>query len=269
MKHKAQIWLAGVSLIMAATLVFSPMALSQEQIDAEAPKPGSDGFAAYILNKIDDLYRGTSSRGVMAMEIKTKHWNRSMEAESWSLGTKYSLVRILKPSKEKGTATLKANDDLFMYLNKTGRTVKITSGMMGSSWMGSHFTNDDLVKGSRMAEDYVVEYEGESKKGGIETCRLVLVPRPDAPVVWGKIEITVRQTDLQPLEQRFYDEDGHEARVLEFTNHKEVNGRTMPTKMTMRPLDKSGEFTSIVWKEIDFDVKLNKSFFTLQRLKSK
>ncbi len=269
MKRNTRIWSAGTCLSLAVILMASSMALSQEQKDLEAPQPGSDGFAEYLLNKIDDLYRGTSSRGVMAMKIKTKHWNRSMEAESWSLGTKYSLVRILKPSKEKGTATLKANDDLFMYLNKTGRTVKITSGMMGSSWMGSHFTNDDLVKGSRMAEDYVVEYEGESKKGDIETCRLVLVPRPDAPVVWGKIEITVRQTDLQPLEQRFYDEDGREARVLEFTDHQEVNGRIIPTKMTMRPLDGSGEFTSIVWKEIDFKVKLNKSFFTLQRLKSK
>ena len=269
MKCTAGVWLASICLSLAVVLMVSSMALSKERKDVEAPEPGSDGFAEYLLNKIDDLYRGTSSRGVMAMKIKTKHWNRSMEAESWSLGTKYSLVRILKPSKEKGTATLKANDDLFMYLNKTGRTVKITSGMMGSSWMGSHFTNDDLVKGSRMAEDYVVEYEGESKKGDIETCRLVLVPRPDAPVVWGKIEITVRQTDLQPLEQRFYDEDGREARVLEFTDHQEVNGRIIPTKMTMRPLDGSGEFTSIVWKEIDFKVKLNKSFFTLQRLKSK
>ena len=269
MKRKARIWLAGACLSLVVILMVSSMALSQGTKTVEAPQPGSDGFAEYILNKIDDLYRGTKSRGVMAMEIKTRHWNRSMEAETWSLGIKYSLVRILKPSKEKGTATLKADDDLFMYLNKTGRTVKITSGMMGSSWMGSHFTNDDLVKGSRMAEDYIVEYSGEGKKGAIETCRLTLVPRPDAPVVWGKITVTVRNSDLQPLEQLFYDEDGREARVLEFTNHQEVNGRTMPTKMTMRPLDGSGESTSIVWKEIDFKVKLNKGFFTLQRLKSK
>jgi hypothetical protein len=202
------------------------------------------------------------------MKIKTQHWSRTMEAESWSLGTRYSLVRILEPKKERGTATLKADNDLFMFLNKTGRTIKITSVMMGGSWMGSHFTNDDLVRHTRLSEDFHVEASFEGERDGTEICHLTLTPKPDAPVVWGKVEVAVRQSDLQPLSQRFYDEDGRETRVLEFTNHRNVDGRVMPMKMVMRPLDGSGEYTQITWKEIDFNIDLDKGFFTLQKLKA-
>lgn len=114
--------------------------------DGGEPPHDSDEFPVYVMNKIDDQYRGGMSHGTMTMKVKTKHWTREMTLESWTLGKSYSLMRILKPKKEKGSATLKAKNDLFTYLSKTGRTIKITSGMMGGSWMGSHFTNDDLVR---------------------------------------------------------------------------------------------------------------------------
>ena len=93
---------------------------------AEPPKPGTPEFALHVLNRVDDLYRGEQSHGVMEMEVKTKNWSRSMAIESWSKGKDYSLMRILEPLKEKGTATLKDKHDLFTYLNRTGRTVKIS-----------------------------------------------------------------------------------------------------------------------------------------------
>ena len=111
-----------------------------------AAAPGTPEFARALLQKVDDMYRGEQSHGVMEMEVKTRHWTRSMSLESWSKGKEYSLVRILEPKKDRGTATLKDRHDLFTYLNNTGRTVKISGAMMGGSWMGSHFTNDDLVR---------------------------------------------------------------------------------------------------------------------------
>lgn len=234
-----------------------------------APDPESPEFPAYVMNRIDDQYRGDKSRGIMEMKVKTQHWTRTMKFESWSLGTKYSLMRILSPKKEKGTATLKAKNDLFTYLSKTKKTIKITSGMMGGSWMGSHFTNDDLVKHSRMADDYTIKktFSG-AIKSGLEIHRFVLTPRKNAAVVWGKIVVSVRASDLQPLRQLYYDEDGHKVRVMKFYKHTTIDGRTMPLKMVMKPLDGSGEYTQVVVKEIDFSVKLSKSFFTLQKLKS-
>jgi len=232
------------------------------------PDPESPEFAAYVMNRIDDQYRGERSHGVMEMHVKTVHWERTISLEAWSLGKDFSLVRILSPKKDRGTATLKAESDLFTFLAKTGKTIKITEGMMGGSWMGSHFTNDDLVKHTRLSEDYDIEkvYSGEAS--GTMIHRFKLVPKPDAPVVWGKIVVSVRQLDLQPLRQLFYDEDGKEVRVLKFSEHSEIEGRIVPRKMVMKPLDGSGEYTQVLWKEIDFDVDIDKGFFSVQKLKS-
>jgi outer membrane lipoprotein-sorting protein len=256
--------------IVATALTFALCAIVSLPVIAgeNAPATDSPEFPWYVMNKIDDIYRGEKSQATMAMEVKTRHWTRSMEMEAWSLGKDYSLVRILKPRKEKGSATLKAKKDLFTYLNKTGRTIKITSGMMGASWMGSHFTNDDLVKDSRLSDDYTIELSFNGEESGEKVYRFTLTPKPNSPVVWGKVTVTVRQSDLQPLSQTFYDEDGKKMRRLDFSDYKKVSGRFIPTRMRMTPFDKPDEYTEIRYKKIDFGVKLNKDFFSIQKLKS-
>ncbi len=235
---------------------------------SERPDKTSPDFPAWVMDQIDDMHRGSSSHGVMSMTVKTEHWTRSLTMESWSKGEDYSLVRILAPKKEKGTATLKAKDDLFTYLAKTGRTVKVSGAMMGSSWMGSHLTNNDLVKSSRLADDYSLKLTGEGTLGGVPQYVFTLTAKPDAAVVWGKIEVTVRQDNLLPTREIFYDEDGEAMRALEFGDYKEVAGRSIAGTVTVRPLDGSGEYTRVSYDSIDFDVDLPDSTFTVQHLKS-
>lgn len=232
------------------------------------PDPNSEQFATYIMNKIDDQYRGNRSHGIMEMRVKTKHWTRAMSLESWSLGKDYSLVRILKPKKERGTATLKAQNDLFTYLAKTSRTIKISSGMMGGAWMGSHFTNDDLIRHTRLSEDFAIKKSFAGERDGVAVYEFTLIPKPDRPIVWGKIVIAVRQSDLEPLSQVYFDEDGQKIRGLTFSDHKTIGDRVVPLKMVMKPLDGSGEYTEVNWKKLDFNVSLKKSFFSIQKLKS-
>lgn len=234
----------------------------------DAPPVDSPDFPKWVMDQIDDMHRGASSHAVMTMTVKTEHFTRNLTMESWSRGEDYSLVRILAPKKEKGTATLKNGEDLFTFLAKTGRTIKISGAMMGSAWMGSHFTNNDLVKSSRMADDYGIALKGQGTLGGVPQYVFTLTPKPDAPVVWGKIEVTVRQEGLLPTREVFYDEEGEAVRALEFKDYREVDGRMMAGSMVVRPLDDSGEFTRIVYDSIDFGVELPDSMFTLQHLKS-
>ncbi len=265
---------------VAAVGVMGPLEASAKKVK-EAPDPSSPEFPAYVMTRVDDMYRGASSRGIMEMQIKTKHWARNMAMESWAMGKDHTLVRILRPRKERGTATLKAGKNLFIYLNKTGRTVKITSGMMGSSWMGSHFTNDDLVSQSRLSRDYTIKLTTKGTEKSVEkgaekgaekktqqVYRFTLTAKHDAPVVWGKQVVTVRQSDLQPLSQVYYDEEGKKVRTMTFSEHQKVGDRMLPRKMVMKPLDGSGEYTRISWKKITFDVKLDQGFFSLQTLRS-
>ncbi|MCA9689664.1 MAG: outer membrane lipoprotein-sorting protein, partial [Myxococcales bacterium] len=235
----------GLVALSAPSLAWASAPESSPPPPPSPPDPSDPGFVRYLLNRIDDLHRGESSHGVLQMRVKTEHWTRSMAMESWSLGTELSLIRILEPKKERGTATLKAGDDLFTFLNKTGRTVKITGAMMGGSWMGSHFTNDDLVKDTRLADDFAAELSAGPEIDGAPSHVLTLTPRPDAPVVWGRVEITVRAGDLMPVKQLFYDEDGAPSRRLDYGDFREIGGRTIATRITMTPLDRPDEFTEI------------------------
>lgn len=226
---------------------------------------------AEILRSVDDLWRGRSSEALVSMEVVTAHYTRTITMQAWSEGTEKTLVRIVEPKKERGTATLKAGDSVYTYLPKTDRTIRLTSGMMMGSWMGSHFTNDDLVKESRLVDDYrgVVLFEGE--RDGRETVDFELIPKPDAPVVWGKIAVTLYRHPVSrqwlPESQVYYDEDLAPVRTMVFSDVVELGGRLLPAVMLVRPVDKPDEHTKLVYRKMRFDVPLPADLFSLASLR--
>lgn len=217
-----------------------------------------------LLRESDDLTRGTSSRAVIEMHVKTANYERTMRMEAWSQGTDKTLIKLLSPEKDAGIATLKVDDNIWNYLPKVDRTMKVPAGMMSGAWMGSHFSNDDLVRESRFSDDFtwtVLETPETGTRYVIE-----LVPKPDAPVVWGKIRTTIGK-DRLPIETVFFDEKGTAARTMTFSDVKTLDGRAMPAVMRMVPGDKPGEFTEITYVELDFDAAIAPEKFTLQGLK--
>ena len=223
--------------------------------------------ASDIMERVDRLLRGDSSHGVATMEVATEHWERSVTMEMWSLGTDYSLIRIRAPAKEAGIATLMADDDIWNYLPKVDRTIKVPVSMMAGSWMGSHFTNDDLVKESQIVEDYDIEIAFDGERDGTTVWEFRLTPRDDAAVVWGHVEFQVRQRDTMPVWARYFDEDGGLVRTMRYTEFRTLGGRTVPSVMEMYPDDKPGERTIVRYQELDFDIEIDRSFFSLQNLK--
>lgn len=220
-----------------------------------------------ILAKQDDLWRGTSSKGKMVMNVKTSNWKRSLTMDVYSQGINYSLVKVLLPLKEQGTATLKVFDEIYNYLPKTDRTIKLTAAMMMGSWMGSHFNNDDLVKESRLSDDYNPKITFQGRRGSEDIIEITLTPKPNAPVVWGKIVATVRTSDWQPIKNIYYDEDGKIVRIMTCSDYKTVSGRLIPTRIVMTPLDKPGEYTEVIYSDLRFDVRFREGFFSISELR--
>ncbi len=222
--------------------------------------------AREIVDRVDRLLRGDSSRATVTMQIVTENWQRSLTMQILSQGTQNALVRIRQPKKEAGTATLKVDTNIWNYLPKVSRTIKIPSSMMMASWMGSHFTNDDLVKDSLLVRDYFLEIAFEGDRDGAPVYEFLLTPRPEAPVVWGKIELEVRQDDLMPTWQRYYDEDGTLMRELRFSAYTTLGGRLVPARMIMQPQDKPQEQTVIVYDDLEFDIPIAADTFSLRNL---
>jgi len=256
--------------IAALALVASAACALAEQPGAESGKDAGsarDEQAREIVNKVDRIMRGKSSIARITMEIQSKHWKRTLEAKAWSKGTERTLILILKPVKESGTATLKAEENIWNYLPKVERVIKIPSSMMMGSWMGSHFTNDDLVKESSMIRDYAITTSFEGTRHGEKVWEFTLVPHEDAAVVWGKVVLEVRQRDTMPTWQKYYDEDGELVRTLRFSKYAVMNGRLVPTRMEIRPVDSPDEYTRVTYDELKFNVDLDDGFFSLRNLR--
>ena len=219
-----------------------------------------------ILDKVDDLFRSKSSQALATMTVTTAHWKRSLSLEMWSKGKEKSLFRILAPKKEKGTATLRSDNDIWNYLPKVKRVIKLPSSMMAASWMGSHFTNDDLIKESRMADDYTFEITFSGERQGQEIVEVTCYPKPDAAVVWGKVLVKALRKEYLPLSIKYYDEDLLLARTMTFSQVSQLGGRLLPAVVAMVPEDKPEESTVIHYKKIDFDIDLKDDFFSLRTL---
>lgn len=219
-----------------------------------------------LLLATDDVVRGESSVASTEMYVKTARYERTMKMKTWSMGTDKTLVVIMEPAKDQGTATLKVDDNIWNYLPKVDRTMKLPAGMMGGSWMGSHFTNDDLVQDSRLSEKFNASFSAKPVDG-VGNYTIDLIPKEDAAVVWGKITLEITP-DKVPVSQLFYDEDGALVRTMTFSNVKLIDGRKVPTEFRLVPADKPNEETRFTYLDIDFDVEVPESTFSLQSLKS-
>ncbi len=225
--------------------------------------------AREIIDQVDRLMRGESSHGRVTMDITTEHWSRTLDMEVWSLGAEHSLVRVQSPAREAGTATLRASEEVWNYLPRVDRTIKVPPALMMGSWMGSHFTNDDLVKESRIVDDYDFEISFDGAVDGVEVYEFTMTPRPEAPVVWGRVEEQVRKRDLMPTWVRYYDDDGTLVRTMTFSEYKMMSGRLVPSVMLIIPADKPEERTSMTYHELEFDIDIDESFFSLRTLRAR
>ncbi len=225
-----------------------------------------DQQARKIVDRVAQLFSGKSSIATLQMQISGENGQRDLTMKIWTQGEN-ALVRITSPAKDAGTAILKIGGDIWYYLPKVNRTIKAPSSMTMTSWMGSDFTLDDLVKESDLVRDYSLANSFEGKRGEVAVYEYTLTPKPGAVVVWGKIVLQVRQANLMPAWQGFYDEDGKLVRELTFSDYKTTGGRLMPSRLVMRSLDKPGQQTVIVYQAVAFDVPIGAETFSLPNLK--
>ena len=223
--------------------------------------------ARRIIDHVDRVLRGDSSRGSVEMSVSTPEWKRVTRMTIWSQGTDKVLIRVELPKKDEGTATLRASGNIWNYLPKIDRVIRVPTSMMMAAWMGSHFTNDDLVKESRLVRDYDIETTFMGARDGSEVYEFLLTPKPDAPVVWGRIVYVVRRGDLMPELARFYGEDGGLRRTATFSDYETMGGRLVPSRMRMTPEDETGAFTELHYLSLDFNIAIPGRTFSLNALK--
>ena len=227
----------------------------------------ADGHCAReTVERVARLFSSESSIATVQMQISGEDAKRNLSMKIWSRGEKV-LVRISSPQDEAGTAILKVGSDIWYYLTKANRTVKMSTSTAMTSWMGSDFTIDDLLTENVLTRDYTISLSFEGKRGGVGVCEYALRPKPEAVVVWGEIVLQIRQADSVPTWRGYYDEDGKLVRELTFSEYKSLSGRIIPTRLVMRTADKADAQTTIEYEDIAFDVPISEGIFSLANLK--
>ncbi|WP_273999917.1 outer membrane lipoprotein-sorting protein [Vibrio parahaemolyticus] len=221
-----------------------------------------------IVQKSDQAMRGKSSYSEATMEIVRPDWTRSMTMKSWTKGTELSLVLVTAPAKDKGSASLKRHREMWNWVPSIERVIKIAPSMLSQSWMGSDFTNDDLINQSSIVVDYQHALLGNDSFEGDKVWVIEATAKPDAPVVWNKVTLWISQSTYLQRKVEFYDEFDERVNVLTTYDVKELGGRKIATRMEMKPVDKPGNKTTFTTHQAQFDFDINDDFFSQQQMKS-
>jgi outer membrane lipoprotein-sorting protein len=220
-----------------------------------------------IIKKADDKNRGLSSQGTLTMTVIRPDWTRTITMNSWSKGKDYSMVIITAPAKDKGQVFLKIKTEMWNWVPSIDKTIKLPPSMMLQSWMGSDFTNDDLVKESSIVVDYTHKLIGEEKVRDQDCYKIELTPLPDASVVWGKVIMWVTEKGFDQWMVEYYDEDNKLVNVSNSYDLKQTSDRIIPTRIELTPKNKKGQKTVLHIDQMKFNIKIDENFFSQQNMK--
>jgi len=232
-----------------------------------APAIAEERDAKTIVRDAIDHWRGISSYTEMTMIIHRPDWERSMTMRAWTKGDDHSLVRVVEPKKDRGNGTLTDDNSMWSYSPKINRVIKIPSSMMGQSWMGSDFSNKDVARADEIVDEYEHKLLGTEELDGIVVYEVEAIPHEDAAVVWGSEVLRIRE-DHVVLEHSFFDQDGELVKSLQTMEITDMGGRTIAKRQRMNKADKPDEWTEIQVIDVDYDVELKDSLFTLSNLRN-
>ena len=223
--------------------------------------------ATQIVRDAIEHWRGLTSYTVMTMVIHRPDWERSMTMEAWTKGEDHSLVRVIEPKKDRGNGTLTDKNSMWTFSPKINRVIKVPSSMMGQSWMGSDFSNKDISRVDDIIDLYDHTILETMVVDGVTAYRIESIPHEDAAVVWGSEVLTIRE-DHVVLEHAFYDQDGELVKALTSLEIGEMGGRTIAKRQRMIKTDEPDEWTEIAVNEVQYELELKDSLFTLSNLRN-
>lgn len=226
--------------------------------------------ATEVIKKSEEAVRGNSVISSVEIVIKTRRWTRSLEMKSWENRLeKKSFSEITAPEKDAGNRFLLIGQEMRQYIPRLKKDIKISPSMMLQSWMGSDFTNDDIIKESSISKDYFHSFEKNETINGHQCYKIIMKPKPDSAVVWGKIVYYARVSDFLPVREEFYNEHGVMKKVMTCDGFKQMHDRVIPTNYKMETVGKDDRYTMMNIRFARFNEAVPTSIFTLQNLKRK
>jgi outer membrane lipoprotein-sorting protein len=224
--------------------------------------------AKEIIQKANDQFNGEkTSISTMAMTIVRPSWERTIEFRNWTSGRDYALTLITAPASERGQTFLKRKNEMWNWNPTIDRLIKLPPSMMSQGWMGSDYTNDDILRESSVVNDYTHEITGEETLEGRVCYRIRMEAKEEAAVIWGHQIRWIDKKDFLFLKSEYYDEDGYLVRTEMGKDIKAMDGRLIPSRIELIPAEEEGNKTILEIREIEFNTPIDDQFFSQQNMK--
>jgi len=223
--------------------------------------------AVDIVKRAIEYWRDKSSFSTFEMTIHRSDWERTMRIKVWTEGLDNSLMRVVAPAKDAGNATLTLGNRLWSFAPKVNRVIKIPSSMMNQSWMGSDFSNNDIVRADDIIEQYEHKIIETGEHEGHTLYTIELIPHEDAPVVWGREVMQIRDDDVV-LQHTFYDQEGVVVKRMVTSEIREVGGKLIASVERMQKVDQPEEWTEIRVIDAEYGIAIPPGTFTLSSLRN-
>lgn len=224
--------------------------------------------AKEIVKLADQKMRGSTMQAEISIKTIRPTWSREMQCKIWMKGNQLSMIMITSPAKDKGIVFLKKKKEVWNWIPALERTIKLPPSMMSQSWMGTDFTNDDLVKESSIIEDYKHSIAGDTIYQKRNCYIIEMIPKPETAVVWSKVIIFIDKKDFLELHSLFFDDDGQLINTMNSYDIKQMHDRIIPTRFEMIPADKNGQKTEMIYKNIQYNKPIDDAFFSTNKIKT-
>jgi hypothetical protein len=232
--------------------------------------------ANQVVREYEDLMRGDGQVALFEMRVVRPQSTRTLRMRFWFQNGRNgsqdrALARVEAPGAERGVASLRLGNKMWSFVPSTGRVQQVPESMMLGSWMGSDWTNDDLVRETSLLDDYrvtscrVVDHDGPAN-------RVELRAKSGREVTWPKLVVIARRGSPHnnlPLLQEFYSRRAGElilARTMTFSAFREMGGRMMPSRMVLEPTGRPGRRTELRYLNLQFNVTIPDRLFSLSNL---
>lgn len=239
-------------LSFVCTLTFIHAAIAQDAKD--------------IVKKADERARGNTSFAVITVQTIRPKWSRAMSVKSWTKGNELVMILVTAPVKDKGIVYLKRGKEVWNWIPAIERNIKLPPSMMSQSWMGTDFTNDDLVKEASIVTDYTHTIIGDTVIDKRLCYKIKMLPKASAAVVWGKVILCIEKKDYLMLHAEYFDEDGNLKNTMIAGDIKLLGGRLLPARLEMLPNDKPGFKTVLMYNTLEFEKPIDDNFFAAQNM---
>ncbi len=252
--------------LLLSALQAGPLVHASESVSQEVSAGASVDVVELVTQAVDQT-RGLSSYAEMQMRIQRPEWQRNSSLIAWTRGREDALIRFTAPARDAGNALLKQDEKMWTFNPKLNRNIRLPNSMMSQSWAGSDFSYNDLSRSDKWLKHYVLTLVDSENIDGHWVYTVDAIPHDDAPVVWGKEQMIIRD-DFVLLELTYFDQDLVAVKQMKSLEVGEMGGRMIATQMRMTDLENPEQFTEVRYDSMEFDVKLEDRLFTVFSLQS-